>query len=328
VRTAYKSLWVDISIAANNSWKVKMVNKRVLVSVICLAALSTTAQASSISAESLVCYGYFGSASNPQPACAPGNAGGGGGVVIGGSGVGSGINIPFQTNSSNSEFSASAAALQDYGIFRGYAHVHVTDQNPGIFGGGAGAQASGEFIEMLTINGGTGQGRLNLGFTLTGSGSANVFSSGGTGTTSGQADLAISVRLNDVFGGAIVANRGGTYDLPPDGPNALLFTFGVPFKLSVVSVVSAGGGYDRYNPPIFFQADADASFEHTAILSSIAASDIFGNKIPNISLIAESGTHYPLTAPDPTVVPIPGGFPLFGFGAASIGLLGRRRKPA
>ncbi|MBS3954812.1 MAG: hypothetical protein KGZ88_17810 [Methylomicrobium sp.] len=307
-----------------------MVNKRILYGCISLAILSSTAQAASISAESGVCNGFFGLASAPRLNCGTGNADGDGVAVIGGSGVsgvGSGINVPFRINNVNTEFSASAAALQDFGIFHGYANLYVQEQDPGIFGGAYRAYASGEFIDTWTINGGGGLGRLKLGFSLTGGGSVNIVSTGG-GDVNGQADLRISVSLNNLYGGGIVAQQAGTYDLLPDGPNALIFTFGVPFKLSVSNTVTAGGGYNRLNPPTFFQLDADAFFENTSILSSIAATDIFGNEVPNISLIAESGTHYPLAVPDPTVVPIPGSFALFGIAVTALGLLRRRRSLA
>lgn len=294
--------------------------------LLALTMLAPAAQAASITAESRFCFGYFGSADKPTLNCGSGGPQGtGGGVIIGGSGVGSGFNVPFRVNG-GSELSASAAALQDYGVFRGYASYHLVDQGPDLFGGVYAANAFGTYTDSWTILGGSGFGRLHLTFTVSGGATAAAFVVDGTGTESASAGLDISVRLNSVFGGALGAlQTGGVYTLAPDGPDAMRFTFGVPFDLSVSHAVYAGGGYNRLNPPEFFQFDANAGFQHTAILTGIAVTDLFGNPIASFSLSAQSGTQYPLVA---SVVPLPGGWLLLVSGLAvwrSSALVGGRR---
>lgn len=283
--------------------------------------LAPAASAASLSAETRICVGFTGSASNPQLACAPGSSGGGGTAIIGGSGVGSGINVPFQSDGFGTEVSASAAVLQDYGVFRGYAHYHKIDQHPDLFGGSYGANAWGSYEDTWTILGGNGQGRLQLTYTVTGDVSADLFVAGGKGTESAGGSLNISVSVDSVTGGALSLQTGGTYPILPGGPDALLFTFGVPFKLGVIHGLSVGGGYDRLDPPDFFQLDAHASFEHTAILSGVAITDRFGNPITNFSITAESGTQYPLAV---GAVPLPAAMLSFASAFAALSLVRRR----
>lgn len=286
-----------------------------------LFILGPAADAASISAESRMCFGFTGSVDNPVLLCQPGGSGGGGAVVIGGSGVGSGINVPFQVIS-GTEFSASAAALQDYGIFRGYAHVHVKDQFPNVFGGVYAANAWGSFEDSWTILGGAGQGQLHLTFTLSGSATANMVVLGGNGSESFGASLQIAVRLNSGVAGVISPQTGGTYAVSPVAPGAMNFTFGVPFNFGVTHALTAGGGYNRLDPPDFYRLDANASFEHTAILTGIAVTDLFGNPIANFSLTAQSGTQYPLSA---SAVPLPAGLLLLASGVAAL-RVGRQRR--
>ena len=79
----------------------------------------------------------------------------------------------------------------------------------------------------------------------------------------------------------------------------LNFTFGVPFDVNVLTVVTAGGGYNVASPPLYYQLDASAAFSDTSRLTGIAATDLSGNPIANITLTAESGTRYPLATPVP-----------------------------
>lgn len=284
--------------------------------------LTPSAEAVSVGAGTTVCKGFFGTVGNLRPACGNGNAGGGGAVLIPGNGsvslVGSGINFPFATDSSNSEFSASAAALQDYGVFKGYAHLHVTEQFPDLFGGAYSANADGEYRDTWTIGGGTGQGLLGLSFTVSGNASAKALAPNGNGSEVVDARLLITTSLNGVFGGGINTATGGIFTLA--APNAMVFTFGVPFELSVSHSVGIGGTFDRDHPPSFYQLDADASFENTATLTGITATDLFGNPIEGITLTAASGTHYPLTV---SAVPIMAPLWLLASGVAALRL---RRK--
>jgi hypothetical protein len=298
-----------------------------LTQILCIPA----AEAASINAYAEVCSGYYGYVENPRLACAQGTLGSGGGVIMGGSGVGRGINVPFTVDSYNSEFSATAAALQDYGVFKGYAAVHVVDQHPDIFGGVYRAQAIGEQDETWTITGGTGLGYLNLAFGVTGSAHTNVFVSGGNGTEGGDAYLVISIYMAtsgepSQSATTDLIRTGGTYAARPAGSGDLTFIFGVPFQLKVSSIVSAGGGYDRFNPPDFFGVDSTAAFHHTSVLSGVGVKDAFGNPV-DFTLTTDSGTRYPISAPiDASAVPEPGTLALFGLGSIVLSIVLRRRQ--
>lgn len=268
----------------------------------------------SITAESQVCTSL---------GCGNGSPGSGG---ITGSGVGSALAFPVRIDSNGFEFGASAAAVQDFGIFRGYANVHAIDRSPSPFGGSYGALASGEFQDNWTITGGTGQGKLFLSFTVTGSASATAIVGGGSGSAGpAESILYTNVSLNHVFvGGFTNIQHGGTYAVTQGGvPAGLDFTFGVPFDVNVLTVVSVGGGYNRDEPPVFYQLDASAAFSDTATLTGITATDLSGNPIANITLTAESGTHYPLTI---TPVPEPHTYGMLVAGLLTVGFMVRRKR--
>ena len=114
----------------------------------------------------------------------------------------------------------------------------------------------------------------------------------------------------------------GTYVLQPGSGTGLNFIYGEPFDISVLTIVNAGGGFYRLNPPSFFQLDAVASFEHTAILSAILVTDLSGNPIPNFVVTAASGVQYPIGA---VTVPLPAGYGLLLAGCCLVRRLGRRR---
>jgi hypothetical protein len=196
--------------------------------------------------------------------------------------------------------------------------MRLQDQGPNLFGGVYAANAFGTFTDTWTLLGGSGFGRLYLTFTVSGGASAHAVVVGGNGRESASAGLGITVSLNSVFGGALSPQTGGTYALVPDGLDAMRFVFGEPFDLTVVHSVSAGGGYDRLDPPEFFQFDANASFEHTAILTGIAVTDLFGNPIANFTLDAQSGTLYPLAIP--SAVPLPAGLWLLASGVVALNI--------
>ncbi|MEQ8663108.1 MAG: hypothetical protein RLW62_20015 [Gammaproteobacteria bacterium] len=293
------------------------------LALLALVALAPTLQAASLSAETRFCFGFTGAVDNPRLNCGSGGPQGtGSGVIIGGSGVGSGINVPFRATGGN-ELSASAAALQDYGVFRGYASYHVVEQGPDVFGGVYAANGWGTFTDTWTIHGGAGFGRLQLTFTVDGGTTASAFVLDGNGSESAASALEISARVDSIFGGGLSLDSAGTYTLVPNGPDAMRFVFGVPFELSVLHGIYAGGGYDRLDPPSFFQLDASATFQHTSRLTGVAVTDLFGNPIAAFTLTTQSGTQYPLAVP--SAVPLPAGLWLLA-GGLPVVLAGRSRR--
>lgn len=294
---------------------------------VCLAVVSANCGAASLSAETQICNGFFGSAEAPRLNCGSGSAGGTGSVIIGGSGEGSGINVPFSADPYGGEFSASATALQDYGVFRAHAAIHVVQQSPGPYGGVYRAMAAGEFRDTWTITGGTGAGRFNLAFAIDGATSLTLVSVDGDPGASASATLSMSMSMapqNQPSQGATLCcvTAAGTYVLLPGTGTGLNFIYGEPFNISVLTIVNAGGGFNRLNPPSFFQLDAVASFEHTAILSAILVTDLSGNPISNFAVSAASGTQFPIAA---TTVPLPAGYGLLLAGCCLARQLGRRR---
>jgi hypothetical protein len=297
-----------------------------------LLVASAVSAAASLSAGSSICYGFTGSIyTGLSLSCGTGDStGNGGGSIIGGSGAGSGINVPYYQSPYGDEFSASARAQQDYGTFKGSAFLEVSVPNPDIFGGVYQARAYGQAIDSLTIGGGTGQGFLNLIWTVTGSTASSGYTAAGNGA---EASMSISVYSNgriDPNTGAVVQGfgttgsiyGGGTYAMFADG--GLPFYFGLPLQLTTLSIVSAGAGFDRNNPPPTFAGVASADFFHTAILTGIEAFDAFGNRIANITLSSESGTIYPLSIA--AAVPEPQTYAMLLAGLLMLGFLVRQRR--
>jgi hypothetical protein len=170
-----------------------------------------------------------------------------------------------------------------------------------------------------------------LAFGVTGSAHTNVFVSGGNGTEGGDAYLVISIYMAtsgepSQSATTDLIRTGGTYAARPAGSGDLTFIFGVPFQLKVSSIVSAGGGYDRFNPPDFFGVDSTAAFHHTSVLSGVGVKDAFGNPV-DFTLTTDSGTRYPISAPiDASAVPEPGTLALFGLGSIVLSIVLRRRQ--
>ena len=244
----------------------------------------------SLMADSSVCtsyssYGYF-----VGRACAYGDDSGQSTPVSfpGGSGVGSGVIAGGSV----------AGALQDYGVFHGFA----TAAGQGIAGlgdaGGTTSAARGIMSDVLTLTGGTGFGYLTLQWTVSGLTQLD-------GYRGAYADLFIEAQtrtVNDLHGsGSLVIREGGLYTI-----DRLPFFFGRPLDLSVSSTVAAASGYDAGGGAYAYFAAA--LFGHTSTLTGIFAVDASGRPIDDITITAASGTHYPVTAApgDPVVPPVQG----------------------
>ena len=294
-----------------------------------LVTLTPVVKAASLKAFTEVCNGYFGSAAAPELACAPGGVIGGGVIIPGGSGVGSGFYVPFYLNPNNgAEFSATAEALQDYGVFRGYASIHTKLSFANIYGGVYRAQAAGDMADTWTFTNGVGTGLLNLAFTIDGVTTASSVAVGGQGNQPAVADLSISLRASangrSQTTSTCCVTSAGTYTLTPGTPGGIAFTYGEPFDVRLVTVVAAYGGFDRLNAPSFYQLDATAAFQHTAVLSGIFVTDLLGNPVDNFVLTAASGTQYPLAVQSP--VPLPPSFVLLLGGLGVVGIAVRQRR--
>jgi len=215
-----------------------------------------------------------------------------------------------------------ASVIQGYGVFHGSAQVLIAGANAfNTAGFNTSAGATGIAVDTLTIGGGVGRANLQLTFTIDGltavSGSGPNYSSDawlttdvnsyahpdGGGTETGKA---VS---GQVFGSGVVTLTG-----------MLPFYFDRPLDLQFITNVYAATGISAAYSASTYSGSALANFADTAVLTSIQAYDMTGKLIPSITISAESGTIYPLTA-DP--VPEPGTLVLTGLGIAA--LLIRRR---
>lgn len=208
------------------------------------------------------------------------------GTIPGGSGVGSGV----------VGFGSSAGALQDYGVFHGYASAAGAGVAGRGEGGGATASARGIMDDLLTITGGTGFGYLTLAWTVSGSTTVD-------GYRGAYANLEMDVQTfassSQHGSGSLFITQGGVYTIAH-----LPFFFGQPLDLNVSSSVVAASGYDEGlgGAYAFFAA---ADFSHTSTLTGITAFDVDGRRIDGITITSASGTRYPLS-PDATPPDDPG----------------------
>jgi len=222
-------------------------------------------------------------------------------------------------SSSYSDFSWTAAAVQDYGIFHAQASTQAHRDFPGKDYEAFQTFASGTFSQSLTIaapvgvsNGSTGS--LLLGWDITGSASAT-----------GSAYLAISARTSAPLANtnsytlAIMSN--GHYDLT----SPISFIYGTPFQLTIDSYVQANVGYDYRDTtaPTSFSDTASANFLHTAILSSVSVNDSTGATVSGYTIITDSGLPF---LPTPSPVPEPETYAMLLVGLGLMGAIARRKQ--
>ena len=208
------------------------------------------------------------------------------GTIPGGSGVGSGVG----------GFSSSAGALQDYGVFHGYASASGGGIAGRGEGGGATASARGIMDDVLTIQGGTGFGYLTLAWTVSGSSTVDGYRGAYANL---QMDVQTFASSSQHGSGSLFITQGGVYTIAH-----LPFFFGQPLDLNVSSNVVAASGYDEgLGGAYAFFAGAD--FSHTSTLTGITALDVNGRRINGITITSASGTLYPLS-PDATPPNDPG----------------------
>jgi hypothetical protein len=228
---------------------------------------------------------------------------------------------------------AFARVYQDYGIFGGDAFVSVNNRFPsGLSSEGWESRATGVSEDTWTITGGVGQGRLTLGFSVSGSASSSGSFPVVGGSFSADAHMGINIFTDSLDHSVETTGpiyQAGVYQADRI-PGALQFTFGVPFSVQITSFVSASTGYEGNLPS--FAGIAQASFGHTATLSSVVVTDIFGDPISGTHVTASSGTIYPLIPRDESSsVPEPGSLMIMLSGAiilAGCGWCRRRGRPA
>jgi len=184
------------------------------------------------------------------------------------------------------EFAASASV--DYGSLAARVHYQVDEFSRALAAGGTIVAASAQAIDTITVTGGSGAGSLELTFSFSGfavdSDPAIVrgeylFSANTPETTF------LRVRsLHGVLDGLVVRD-------------AIPFVFGQPFSLGLqlqvlVEQIQEGG------PPPF--APLLATLDYAAIRwVGSAVFDAQGAPLPGFAIVAESGTSYPITVPEP-----------------------------
>lgn len=245
----------------------------------------------------------FTSQSNSTPTAASN-------IVPGASGVGSSFLASYGPTNGLS-FSASAQAVQDYTTFHGQASSQLA-RSYNAKGSFEALQvfAAGTLVESLTIGAmGAGDGKLMLGWDVTGSSSKDI---------NGDARLIINARtsasLPNTYSQTSAITGNGLFFLS----SPISFTFGKAFDLTIQSSVFAAVGYDNTSSagPDTFSGAASADFLHTSILSSVGVSDNAGNAITNFTITTGSGRTFPAVAsvPEPTTYAMMlGGIGLLGF---------------
>ena len=240
--------------------------------------------------------------------------------------------------------SMSGSATSTYGSMKAEVSVNVKGDgsrfvqvcsDPGTLaqywcGSGNVATASSSFTDTWVLHGGTGQGTLSL--TLDVDGTTHVDSTlpdtGGMGVSTG-ADIKISYRTvgSATWQTALWTTVSGSTQLVSD---PISFTYGtsIEFEFStqafihiVDSPIDLAAEWGQ--GPGAYQVQADSSFGHTVVLSSIKAFDSLGHENLGLSIASASGTGYPVTA-----VPEASSTLLAVLGLIPVGCALRRRRKA
>jgi hypothetical protein len=255
------------------------------------------------------------------------------GSAVFGGGVGSGIGESFLSSEpdSSGHISFSTAAYQDFGIFGGAAAIDFATNRLGATQG-VRVDALGQSLEVWTITGGVGQGFLHFGWLVSGS-TLSTASFGGASDAFMTIDVATSFfpplspfggNQGELNTGSI--HGGGFYEATGNVGGPLAFVFGKPVTVRITSIVDVrtdSGGGD-------FLGGAIADFSHTATLSHIGVTDLFGNPVSDFEITASSGTQYDANgvhfSDTNGAVPEPSSIILWGIGTLFLTVVGLRRR--
>jgi hypothetical protein len=222
-------------------------------------------------------------------------------------------------------FSATGAAKVNNGSLGAQSTILVNNAPAGQPNYLAEADSYAQYTDALTITGGTGNGVLQLQYTVDGSASGTGIYGGGYAYVGLFGASGVYSQLNN---GAI-SNSSLAYITSPGANQTDTVTFYVPFtygtQLSIEPILKTTAQYLGYEPTPFA---SNWDFYNTATLDSAlildGTADNPGNQISNAMIAATSGLTY--TPTGISTVPLPAAAWLFGSGL--LGLIGvaRRKK--
>lgn len=197
-----------------------------------------------------------------------------------------------------------------FGVMHNYARLAISgDDSLGPVRTFLSVGSRSGFQDEYTVTGGTGQGTLRMGFTVT-----------GTRTSANNAGAGFTFQVLPVLNGQLQWAQVRGASQGPDGRYVaqLPFTFGVAAEYMIYFYALAqtsnwrDGGY------------AEADYGHTALLTRIDVVNAAGQGVPNFGIQSASGRVYSANG----VVPTPPVWALLGLGFAALRVRQRGRSRA
>src|SRR5579863_5801893 len=284
-----------------------------LFHAVAVAAFVTTAAAGTLTIASGTCI---------DGACGPGSpASGAEGIFPGATGIGSGATghvsqpPPGFPGAPLTVF-MSAAAAEDFGVFRGNAGLNAFgDPFSALPGDGWSAAGGGTDTETWTITGGTGTGHLTLSWTVTGSASPNISADvGGFSST----NFFVNAEVNGFTETTGNVTKSGTYRFGAP----FTFQFNDPF--TIVFTYQVGVSVNGTDGSKGIEGSATSNFSDTSTLTGALVTDASGNPVPNAIITSDAGIQFPLTPPVETATPEPASFSSTLAGMGAIWIVARR----